>query len=117
MRRAFPGPGGKWQISNAGGTDPHWRADGKELYYRGLDQKLMAVEIRAGDTLEAGIPQPLFQGRVHIGNARNKFLPVEGWPALPLRRAARPRVHDADDGRPELVRGTGQVNRQLKGIP
>ena len=47
--QSFPGPGGKWQISNAGGTDPHWRADGKELYYRGLDQKLMAVEIQAGD--------------------------------------------------------------------
>ena len=35
----------------------------------------MAVEIRGGDTLQAGIPQALFQGRVHIGNARNKFLP------------------------------------------
>jgi eukaryotic-like serine/threonine-protein kinase len=75
--QSFPGPGGKWQISNAGGTDPHWRADGKELYYRGADQKLMAVEIRATDTLQAGIPQPLFQGRVHIGNARNKFLPAK----------------------------------------
>jgi serine/threonine protein kinase len=74
--QGFPGPGGKWQISTAGGTDPHWLPDGKELYYRGLDQKLMAVEIRGGDTLQAGIPRALFQGRVHIGNARNKFLPA-----------------------------------------
>ena len=74
--QSYPGPGGKWQISSAGGTDPHWRGDGKEIYYRALDQKLMAVEIRAGDSLEAGIPQALFQGRVHIGNARNKFLPA-----------------------------------------
>jgi Tol biopolymer transport system component len=74
--QSFPGPGGKWQISTAGGSDPHWRPDGKELYYRGLDQKLMAVEIRGGDALQAGIPQALFQGRVHIGNARNKFLPA-----------------------------------------
>jgi hypothetical protein len=75
--QSFPGPGGKWQISTAGGIDPHWRLDGKEFYYRGLDQKLMAVEIRGGDSLEAGIPQVLFQGRVHVGNARNKFLPTK----------------------------------------
>ena len=75
--QSFPGPGGKWQISTSGGSDPQWRADGKELYYRAPDQKLMAVEIRAGDTLEAGIPRPLFLGRVHIGNARNKFLPAK----------------------------------------
>ncbi len=37
----FPGPGGKWQISTAGGSEPHWRADGKELYYRAPDQKVI----------------------------------------------------------------------------
>ena len=63
--RSFPGPGGKWQISNAGGADPHWSADGKELYYRAPDQKLMAVEVRDGDALEAGIPQALFHRAVH----------------------------------------------------
>ena len=46
--QSFPGPGGKWQISTAGGIEPHWRGDGKELYYRAPDQKLMAVEIQAG---------------------------------------------------------------------
>ena len=74
--QSFPGPGGKWQISTAGGTDPHWRRDGKELYYRGADQKLMAVEVRGGDSLEVGLPQALFPGRVHAGAARNKFLPA-----------------------------------------
>src|SRR4029434_1855073 len=50
--QSYPGPGRTWQISTAGGTDPHWRRDGKELFYRGLDQKLMAVEIRGSETLE-----------------------------------------------------------------
>ena len=36
----------------------------------------MAVDVRAGDTLEAGIPKPLFLGQVHIGNARNKYVPA-----------------------------------------
>jgi eukaryotic-like serine/threonine-protein kinase len=73
--QSYPGPGRTWQISTAGGTDPHWRRDGKELYYRGLDQKLMAVEIRGGDALEAGIPKALFQGRAASGNASTKYMP------------------------------------------
>jgi dipeptidyl aminopeptidase/acylaminoacyl peptidase len=52
--QSFPGPGGKWQISTSGGRDPQWRADGKELYYRAPDQKLMAVDIQAGGGMTAG---------------------------------------------------------------
>jgi Tol biopolymer transport system component len=73
--QSYPGPGRTWQISTAGGTDPHWRQDGKELYYRGLDQKLMAVEVRGGDALEPGLPQVLFQARVSTGLSSTKYLP------------------------------------------
>jgi len=31
---SFPKPGGKLQVSNAGGMAPRWRGDAKELYYR-----------------------------------------------------------------------------------
>ena len=41
----FPGPGGKRQISTAGGLHPRWRDDGKELFYAGLGGILMAAEI------------------------------------------------------------------------
>ncbi len=73
--QSYPGPGRTWQISTAGGQDPHWRRDGKELYYRAPDQKLMAVEIRGGDALEAGMPQLLFQGRAAQGASSTKYLP------------------------------------------
>jgi Tol biopolymer transport system component len=73
--QTFPASGGKWQVSTAGGNDPSWRADGKELYYRALDQKLMRVEIGGGDSFQAGIPQALFAGRILVGNSRNKYLP------------------------------------------
>ena len=62
--QSFPGPGGKWQISNAGGTDPHWRADGKELFYRAPTRSSWPSTIHDGDTLQAGVPQALFPGRV-----------------------------------------------------
>ena len=31
-----PGAKGKWVVSNAGGLDPQWRGDGKELFYTSL---------------------------------------------------------------------------------
>jgi len=59
---SFPKRGGKWQVSTNGGTQPWWRGDGKELFYLGLDQKMMSVPIRvSGDAIEAGVPAPLFE--------------------------------------------------------
>jgi len=59
----FPGPGGYWKVSTAGGSEPRWRRDGKELFYLAPDGKLMAVEVRPGATFEAGAGVPLFQTR------------------------------------------------------
>jgi serine/threonine protein kinase/roadblock/LC7 domain-containing protein len=59
----FPGPGGKWQVSVAGGSEPRWRRDGRELFYLAPDGKLMAVEVKQGPTFEAGEAKPLFQTR------------------------------------------------------
>ena len=75
--QSFPGPGGKWQISTAGGADPHWRADGKELFYRGADQKLMAVEMSGGrHASRPASRRRSSSGAFHVGNARNKYLPA-----------------------------------------
>ncbi len=72
--QTFPDGAGRWQVSNSGGTDPSWRGDGKELFYRTPDQKLMAVEIRtAGSDVQAGIPKALFSISLRGGNARNKY--------------------------------------------
>ena len=40
----FPGPGGKWQISTEGGTEPAWNRNGKELFYRS-GNKMMALDV------------------------------------------------------------------------
>jgi len=41
----FPGPGGKWQVSSAGGRMPRWRRDGRELFFISEDDTLMAAEV------------------------------------------------------------------------
>jgi hypothetical protein len=49
----------KWPISNGFGVDPHWRGDGRELYYRSRSGGLLAVEIATNPVFQAGKPQPL----------------------------------------------------------
>jgi serine/threonine protein kinase/Tol biopolymer transport system component len=58
---SFPEAHGKWQLSNAGGTQPRWRGDGKELFYLSPDDKLMSVPVKIGATVDAGMPVALFQ--------------------------------------------------------
>src|SRR5262249_7707100 len=55
------GAGGKWQISVSGGQLPRWRADGKEIFFQGLDQTLMAVDVHTSETFQAGVPSALFR--------------------------------------------------------
>jgi eukaryotic-like serine/threonine-protein kinase len=57
----YPGPGGKWQISTEGGTEPVWNPNGRELFYRSGD-KMMAVDISTLPSFTAGKPHMLFQG-------------------------------------------------------
>ena len=62
--RSFPNPSRKWQISKAGGTEPQWRRDGRELYYLAQDD-LMAVTLSPGPKgLELQEPRRLFRQRL-----------------------------------------------------
>jgi eukaryotic-like serine/threonine-protein kinase len=55
----------QWTVSTTGGYEPRWRADGRELYYLSLDQKLMAVAVAPGPSF--GAPTELFQVRIAGG--------------------------------------------------
>ncbi len=68
------GEGGKWQISLDGGSEPEWRGDGKELYFLGIDRRLMAVDVDASSGFRAGTPHALFRANVS-GNyvTRNRY--------------------------------------------
>jgi len=59
--QTFPEHGGKWQVSTAGGRNPEWRRDGKELYFLS-GERLMAVDVNTtGPQFEAGTPKFLFE--------------------------------------------------------
>jgi eukaryotic-like serine/threonine-protein kinase len=65
----FHGTGRRIQISNHGGAQARWRADGKELFYITKDKKLMAVAMdMSHNEPVAGVPHLLFQ--THIIGSR-----------------------------------------------
>ena len=53
---------GQWMVSNNGGQDPHWRRDGKELFYvrPGSPAAVMAVDVSPGEVFKAAAPKELF---------------------------------------------------------
>jgi Tol biopolymer transport system component len=62
-----PNAAGKWQISTAGGSQPVWRADGKEIFYVAPDGVMMAVPVESGENFfRPGVPKPLFQTRLDL---------------------------------------------------
>jgi eukaryotic-like serine/threonine-protein kinase len=68
---SFPGFSGKQQVSVAGGVQPHWRRDGRELFYMALDGRVMSVAIRTTPRLEIDTPNALFT---------TNLVPAPGWP-------------------------------------
>jgi dipeptidyl aminopeptidase/acylaminoacyl peptidase len=65
--QSFPAGNGTFQISTAGGVQPRWRKDGKELFYIAADGKLVAVDVKTGPKFEFGTPKALFDSRIRGG--------------------------------------------------
>jgi eukaryotic-like serine/threonine-protein kinase len=56
-----PATGERWQVSAQGGSDPHWRGDGRELIYLAPDGRLLGVSITPGPRWHVGAPYVLFR--------------------------------------------------------
>jgi serine/threonine-protein kinase len=60
--RPFPGPGGKWLISQEGGREPLWARSGKQLFYRQPDQEqVWVVDTQTEGGFSASKPRLLFK--------------------------------------------------------
>jgi len=58
--RAFPGDGGKWQISTAGGVSPRWSPDGRKLFYRQQSDLFEVTIDDSAGSFRAGRPELVF---------------------------------------------------------
>ncbi len=59
--RPLAGSFEQWQVSAAGGSQPRWRGDGRELYYVAPDGLVMAASIETQPVFRPGTPRKLFQ--------------------------------------------------------
>ncbi len=59
--RPFPGPGGRVQVSNQGGTEPAWSSKGQEILYR-EGERFMSAAFRSAGEGAAAAPRLLFAG-------------------------------------------------------
>ncbi len=84
----YPGPGGKWQVSTDGGSEPSWNPNGRELFYRNGDNKMMAVDVAAHPSFSAGKSKLLFEGLYQLSAtpaARNYDVSPDGQRFLMLK--------------------------------
>ena len=70
----FPTTGAKFQVSTAGGRQPSWRRDGKELFYVTNDAKLYAVDVRLGATFDFSPPHFLFTMPANTISVRSSYV-------------------------------------------
>jgi Tol biopolymer transport system component len=95
--KSFGSNGPPTQVSTAGGTEPVWSPDGKELYYREYD-KLISVPVTNSSPLKLGQPKILFEKSFKMndygGNQANYDISPDGSRFLMIRNTSesKPRV-------------------------
>ena len=104
----FPFTGERYQISTAGGVEPQWRKDSRELFFL-AGKTLNAVEIRpdAKSSNPAGMPHWLFDVDINAFDIRNHYVPApDGRKFLVVTQQAQPgQSFDAIVNWPELLNG------------
>jgi eukaryotic-like serine/threonine-protein kinase len=73
--RPFPATtAARFQVSRNGGDQPHWRGDGKELFFLSLERTMMAATVRESSTrFETDMPRLLFQTVMASAQARRQY--------------------------------------------
>ena len=95
---SYPDTRGRWQISTAGGRQPAWSRDGRELFYRDFNGALIAVPVTRAPTFAAGPGRKLFQDAAYAGagsslSDRTYDVSLDGRRFLMIRMNAPPRRH------------------------
>jgi len=85
-----PGPG-KWQVSIGGGAYPEWSPNGRELFYRGYDNRIWVTDYTAaGGSFSSNKPRVWSDRQIRrVGNYLNFALAPDGkrFAVFPLPEA------------------------------
>jgi serine/threonine-protein kinase len=91
--RALSGKGGRWRISTEGGVYPEWSRNGRELFFRGDDNRIMVAPYTVrGDSFVVNTPRAWSEQRpVDVGRFdRNFDLAPDGKRVIALMPAGAP---------------------------
>ncbi len=67
----FMRPGGRVRVSTNSGSQPRWRADGKELFYLALNGEMMSVDM--SDPVTPAAPRRLFESRLWVSPVDDQY--------------------------------------------
>ncbi|HSE64965.1 MAG TPA: protein kinase [Thermoanaerobaculia bacterium] len=59
--QSLEGDRGRWQVSTESGRRPRWRADGRELFFLSVPDRLMSVEVEPGAVPRFSAPREIFR--------------------------------------------------------
>jgi Tol biopolymer transport system component len=113
--RAFPDNGKKVQISASGGRIPLWSPNGRELFYRTNDQRIMvATYTTNGGSFAAGSPRQWSQSRLaDTGVISNFDLSPDGRRILALMPAVRPEDQQTENHVTFMLNFFDEVRRRV----
>ena len=74
--RPFPGPGGRWQVSNGGGDQPVWSRDGRELFFLSTEGVLMAAQVRDTPAFSVAEVRRLFDASGFVNGGFHQWYDV-----------------------------------------
>ena len=83
---------GRWQVSQAGGLQPLWARNGRELFYENGAKMLISAAVLPGATFTLGAQVPLFNTSGFASNVISLFYDVspDGQRFLFLREPTMP---------------------------
>ena len=91
----FPGGRHKQRVSVAGGREPRWRRDGKELLYYAPEGALMSLSLSNGMDTASAKPEPLFKIRFTVSiEGFHYALSRDGQRILALKEVGQERSRD-----------------------
>ena len=61
----------RWPVSREGGTEPVWSKNGRELYYRDNERRLVAAELASGPGFAIVSRRTLFSASDYVSDTRH----------------------------------------------
>jgi len=89
--RQLSGGAGRWRVSQNGGTQPRWRADGRELFFVSKTNRIMVAAMSAGAGFDAAAPVELpIETEVDLTGGRYVYdVAEQGRRFLVIRRTSQ----------------------------